>query len=280
MPRFRAFLMRHEAGAYFALAFALSWAAVLAVAWPHGLRASAAQAAALGPAVYLAMLTGPVGASLLLIALLQGPDGFRALAQRLRRRVGPRWGIALLLAPALLLAILVPLSWLDPRFAPAVLAGGGRIPWLAAIAAGLGAGLFEELGWTGFATPALRRHHGVLGTGLGLGLLWALWHGLADWWGGASYGPLWSLHFLEWVVALTSYRLVMTWVYEQTGSLLLAQLMHAAFTGSQALLWPSAPPVMELVWYGLFAAALAFAAGLVVARERPLAPGWRAPRFT
>jgi membrane protease YdiL (CAAX protease family) len=35
---------------------------------------------------------------------------------------------------------------------------------------------FEELGWTGFATAELRKRHGVLATGLIMGLLWGAWH--------------------------------------------------------------------------------------------------------
>jgi membrane protease YdiL (CAAX protease family) len=41
------------------------------------------------------------------------------------------------------------------------------------IAVGLTAGIFEELGWTGFAVPALLGvRYGVLGTGLMVGVLW------------------------------------------------------------------------------------------------------------
>lgn len=46
-------------------------------------------------------------------------------------------------------------------------------------------------------------------------------------------------------------------LYEQTGSVLLGMLLHASFTGSQAVLWPrAAPPSAELLWYGLFAVGL------------------------
>ena len=41
-------------------------------------------------------------------------------------------------------------------------------------------GLFEELGWTGFATPHLLARHGWLAAGLTLGVLWATWHVAAD----------------------------------------------------------------------------------------------------
>ena len=35
---------------------------------------------------------------------------------------------------------------------------------------------FEELGWTGFAVPELRKRYGILTTGLIVGLLWGVWH--------------------------------------------------------------------------------------------------------
>ena len=37
------------------------------------------------------------------------------------------------------------------------------------IAVGLGAGIFEELGWTGFAIPRMKLRYGVLSTGLSWG---------------------------------------------------------------------------------------------------------------
>jgi len=43
---------------------------------------------------------------------------------------------------------------------------------LMGIAGGLMAGIFEELGWTGFAIPGMRRRYSVLVTGLIVGLIW------------------------------------------------------------------------------------------------------------
>ena len=113
------------------------------------------------------------------------------------------------------------------------------------------------MGWSGFATPRLLERYPWPRAGLVLGVVWAAWHGLADYyWGGAVHGPLWGLHFLEWVAALAAFRVLMTWVYAGTRSLLLGVLLHASFTGSQVLLWPAARPAEELLWYGLFACAL------------------------
>ena len=51
-------------------------------------------------------------------------------------------------------------------------------------AVGLAAGIFEELGWTGFAVPTLlgRPRYGVLGTGLIVGVLWGAWHLPINFW--------------------------------------------------------------------------------------------------
>jgi uncharacterized protein len=54
---------------------------------------------------------------------------------------------------------------------------------LMGIFAGLMAGIFEELGWTGFAIPTLLRlRYGVLSTGLIVGTLWAVWRLLVTFW--------------------------------------------------------------------------------------------------
>ena len=43
-------------------------------------------------------------------------------------------------------------------------------------AAGLSVGIFEELGWTGFAIPMLRLRFDALQTDTIVGFLWGAWH--------------------------------------------------------------------------------------------------------
>ena len=52
---------------------------------------------------------------------------------------------------------------------------------LIGLVVGLVTGIFEELGWTGFAIPRLRLRYGVLTTGLIVGVLWGAWHFLIFW---------------------------------------------------------------------------------------------------
>jgi membrane protease YdiL (CAAX protease family) len=128
---------------------------------------------------------------------------------------------------------------------------------------GLVVGFFEELGWTGFAIPRLRRRYDVLTTGLIVGLLWGAWHFiLAFWTSGDSSGALTLPLFLPWVLynvgLLPVYRVLMVWVYDRTGSLLVAMLMHASLTGGLAMiLMPLAiSGVPNLIWYLVLTAAL------------------------
>jgi membrane protease YdiL (CAAX protease family) len=268
----RVLARRHPVASYFGLAYAVSWAGVLLVTAPGGIPAAAERVGALLPLVFLAMAAGPPAAAVCVTALVDGRDGLRALRDRLGRwRVGARWyAVALLTAPGLLLAALFPLALASPAFLPGLATAADRRALVAvALAGGLGAGLAEETGWTGFATPRLLRRHGVLATGLLVGVLWWGWHVLADYWGGAGYGAWYGPHVLLWAAALPAYRVLMTWVYRHTGSVLVAALMHAGFTGGQALLLPGwTTGAAAVLAYGAFALALWAAVAAVAVAGR------------
>jgi hypothetical protein len=66
----------------------------------------------------------------------------------------------------------------------------------------------------------------------------------------------WVLWFvIYWILPLTAYRILMTWVYTKTRSLLVAQLMHASYTGWLFILSPATSP-QDLLWQAIFAVAL------------------------
>ena len=93
--------------------------------------------------------------------------------------MGARWyAVALLTAPLLFTAVSLALSLTSPEFLPSILTTTDKASvLLMGIFAGLMAGIFEELGWTGFAVPTLLRlRYGVLSTGLIVGVPWAVWH--------------------------------------------------------------------------------------------------------
>lgn len=238
---------------YFALAFWISWAGVMLTAG----QSSAAP-------VFIAMLLGPSLASVGLTGALEGVRGLRALAQRMFDfRVRARWYVTLLVPPLVITFVLFGLASFSSAFLPAIVfSPRPGIVVAAAVMVGLCAGFFEELGWTGFATPRLLEQRSWLHTGILLGIPWAVWHMLPDYVHEIDrYGRLWEVHILEWLVALVAYRVFMTWVYSRTRSMPLGMLLHASFTGSQLLLWPTTSVPAELVWYGFFA----FAFWIVVA---------------
>ena len=254
-----------ELFAYFTLAFGISWSGVMLAASRGDLYLLLA-----------AMIAGPAGTALALTAMFEGTRGLGALARRLVRwRVGLRWYAAVLVAPALLLLVLSALSSVSAGYLPSIATAPAPSAVMRdALIVGFGAGIFEEIGWTGFATPRLLRRFSWFGAGVVLGVPWALWHALPDYLGRPVPAALWIVHMLEWVVALAAFRIFMTWIYTHTRSLLVGILLHAGFTGGQRLMWPSVPPEGELVWYGVFAGALwlVVAAVVVFARRAHFPP--------
>src|SRR5205823_5092188 len=71
-------------------------------------------------------------------------------------------------------------------------------------------------------------------------------------------GSWYLARYLLWCgAAFIAYRMLIVWAYHHTRSLLLAQLMHAGFTGGQVLLTPVLTPNGSgLLWYAAFAASL------------------------
>ena len=278
----KALLARHALATYFVLAFAISWGGVLLViGGPAGLPGTKEETDRLFPIVFLAMLAGPSLAGTLLTLLMQGRTGFRELRSRLARwRVGKRvYALSLLTAPVLTTVVLLSLSLLSRDFLPAIFAAPDKLRlFLFGLAVGLGAGIFEELGWTGFVTPRLRKHQGMLAGSLFLGMLWGAWHILVNIWASGTptgeVSPTFMLPVLLSTIGfgmLPAYRVLMVWVYERTNSLLVGMLMHMSLTASLIILRPAATGmalvVYELVWAGTLWAIMATIA--VQSRRRP-----------
>jgi membrane protease YdiL (CAAX protease family) len=264
MPTKPSFLQRHPLLSYFVLAYAITWGGILIFLVSIGFQFAAIQMQE-GLIIFGLMILGPSLSGLLLTAALDGRAGLADIWQRMTRwRVGGRWyAIALLTNPVLFAAILLALSvTVSPAYAPGFQVIGLFI--------GLVAGFFEEIGWTGFATPRLLHKNTPLMAGLILGLLWALWHMLADFSGNINtMGANWPLSFLIcWILPLTAYRILMTWVYANTRSVLIAQLMHASYTGWQFAFSPATSFSQNLLWQGLFAAGLWALVALVAVFER------------
>jgi CAAX protease family protein len=145
---------------------------------------------------------------------------------------------------------------LDRPLPPCEPASGGQVALAFSVfAAGA---VFEEIGWTGYATSALQRRHGIFKAGCMLGAVWALWH-VVPWW-------LHQGHTAGWVIAQglasVAMRVIMGWLYARGGrSLFLAILFHATINTTYSL-FPNGgsaydPAIMAWVlWLGIGAVGL------------------------
>jgi membrane protease YdiL (CAAX protease family) len=266
------FIERHPLLTYFILAYAIAWGAILIVIAPNGLEPAATRPMQVGILVFVAMLLGPSLTGVTLTAALDGRAGLKELFSRwLHWPVKLRWyAAALLTTPILLLLVELLLSVVSPVFLPRLIANHDNVTALSfGLIVGLLAGFFEEIGWTGFAMPRMLRRRSVLATGLTLGVLWGTWHLLADYWGNAgAYGSLYLVRALLWVATLTAYRVLMVHIYSKTTSLALMQLMHAGFTGTQAIVERPFSPSEYLLWYGTFSAVLWVLVAIVAVSQR------------
>jgi uncharacterized protein len=212
------------------------------------------------------MRLGPGVAGILMTSLIDGRAGLREFRARLLKwRVGAHWyAVALLTAPLLITGVLFALSLISPEFLPRIVTASDKASvLLMGIAAGLVAGIFEELGWTGFAVPRMRLRYSVLTTGLFVGVLWATWHLLQGYWAsGVTSGEvslaLWLANAVVGTLVgqLVAYRVLMVWVYERTESLLVAMLMHASLAAFTFILFPPSAVEANLISGYAYTAAL------------------------
>jgi uncharacterized protein len=260
MTTIKAFVKNHPVLSFFALAFTLSWGAVLMVVGPSGFLGTKEISEVLNPFLYVAMVVGPSVAGILCTGLLYGRAGLREFGPRfLRWRVGARWyAVALLTAPLSMMAVLFALSLTSPVYLPGIFIADDKASvLLMGVAGGLTAGIFEELGWTGFAIPRMRLRYGVLATGLMVGVLWGGWHFPLFSGSSVTSGvvpPALYLLVLLFSV-LPAFRVLMVWDYDRTGSLLVAILTHVSLTASTLIFMPLATSGVTAVTYDLVLAA-------------------------
>jgi membrane protease YdiL (CAAX protease family) len=215
---------RHPLGAFYLLAFALSWGYWVPDALAGGHRS------------HFPGLLGPAIAAIVVTGLTRGRAGLRDLGSRmLRWRVPARWYLA---AAAPLLVAVAAAAILQ-------LAGAGFPGWAAfgqvrglpelgvlGVAAGtlLVNGFGEETGWRGFALPGFRRWHPRLQASVLVAIPWVLWH-LPTFFLDSGYrGTLNPLVLPGFVVGIFAGAIVLTWIYDGAGcSVLLAVLWHTGF---------------------------------------------------
>jgi uncharacterized protein len=240
------------------LNFFLSWSGALAIELPSLLSGQAVSRTA-GILIFPAMLFGPSISAMVLIWICDRNEGFRhLLARLLKLRVAARWFALLGVPPALVLLILFCLKrTVSAAFSPNHFYLG--------ILFAVPAGIFEEIGWMGYAYPRMARKWNPLLSAVVLGLLWSLWHLPAINFLGAAapHGAYRFRFFVAFAIAMTAMRVLICWQYSNTNSLLLAQLMHISSTATLVIFSPPVHPRQEALWYLVYGCGLWAIVGLI-----------------
>ncbi len=254
-------IARYPSARYFLLTFAISWTGALAVVAPRLMRGATVPKFA-GLMMFPVMLLGPSIAGVWLTWIMAGKEGLRNLAARMSPFRAPlRWYAALIIPPVLIWGLLLLMqARVSPVFAP-------NHFWIG-LSFGITAGFVEEIGWMGYAFPTMKAQQNALLSAVVLGLLWGIWHlPVIDYLGTATpHGAYWLHYFVAFTVAMTAMRVLICWIYVNTKSVWLCQLMHVVSTGSLVVFSPAAvSAAQETLWYAVYAGALwTVVAGIVL----------------
>jgi hypothetical protein len=261
IPAASSLLRRHPLSGFFVLSFLLAW-----MVWIPAGRVGAS------PLFVLLGAFAPSVAALLVAAAQEGRAGVRALLRSLTRfRIPPRLYAIAIVAPtavallaaggyALMGGSVSPLTDLPVRYGLAPDQVGWALALLPVVflTSFIGGPIAEELGWRGFAQPALQERIGAGPAGLVIGALWSLWHLplIALYPTATAHIPLFF-----YLPLITAFGVLFAWLYVRSRSVVLAIVLHAginfAFGGNGPVVLTEARGLLVLftVMVGILATA-------------------------
>lgn len=218
------------------------------------------------PATIALFFLGAYGPTLIGIAMTGFHGGRTAVKKLFKSAVSLRMGSGWLLVSVLT----GPLIYACALAAYAFLGGNlgainlGLLPWLPIvfIVPLVFGPLAEEFGWRGFALPLLDHRNKAIASSVVIGFIWALWHAPLFWAktgtaisGFAMDGYLIGLFFL----AVIGSSFIYTWLFNRTGSLAAAILLHLGMNASgtiAGMLFPEMSLSQRLDLYEVYVAVL------------------------
>jgi membrane protease YdiL (CAAX protease family) len=236
---------------FFALSYAVTWAAFITVA-----RWMPAQTSA-GYALVLFGAYTPGIVALFLTARTEGRRGAGALLRRILLVHAPMrlYMLALTYIAAVKVTAAILHRLLTGVWPPFGVESLAVIPLAILFSTPFQAG--EEIGWRGFALPRLADRFGLRIASVLLGVIWAIWHlpqfYIAD-------ADTYHQSFVVWAPQVVALSIALAWLYAKSGgSLLLVMLMHSAINNSKDIFSSAAsipPGVFSLnaplmAWLGL-----------------------------
>lgn len=193
-----------------------------------------------------------------------------------RRRLPLRWCLIALFLPAALLCVsfaVAPL--LGEELPEPVTAGLPLLTWAgfalrSLLFTALVVGIGEETGWRGWMLPELQKRFSPLSSSILLGLVWGFWHLplflIRLYPGGAE-------SIVEYLFIGPLIAILFTWLFNRTGSLLLAIALHTAINNSSRILPATAlfPVLMTIVIVAVVVAERMWRGGRAAANVEPVA---------
>jgi membrane protease YdiL (CAAX protease family) len=182
---------------------------------------------------------GPAVASLVVIYVNAGKDGLRSFIRQLTKwRIGAIWYLVILLVPLIwsgflpsIVIHLMQYKSLPPLAGPSYGAPSWKYAgWFLLYILIIGGGQ-EEIGWRGYLLPHLQLKHNAVISSLVTGIIWSFWHLPFFFIPGSS---LLGTPFVGYLIQLTLISFVLTWLYNNTESILACILYHTwmNFTGA------------------------------------------------